>query len=138
MHSFRHHLPDADVQFLHFQQPLPDGPSRISPDLLIVNYDYLNYRFTPLWPFIKNRHREIARRANRVVAIAQDDFWANQLLDDWCMNWDVDRILTPIDNDREVLYPRSIRTKEFRTGLTGYVRSGEFPKTKPLRDRPID
>lgn len=136
--SFREHLPDADVQYLHFQQPVPPECRDLEPDLVVVNYDVLNYRFSPLWPFMKRRHREIAGRAGHVVAIAQDDFWANKLLDDWCMDWDVDRILTPIDTDRDVLYPRSIRTKEFRTALTGYVKSGPVPVTPPLRDRPID
>jgi hypothetical protein len=136
--SFREHLPNADVQYLHFQQPLPKNLGELSPDLLIVNYDYLNYRFSPLWPFIKRRHKDIAERSGKVVAIAQDDFWANKLLDDWCMDWDVDRILTPIDNDREVLYPKSIKSKEFRTGLTGYVKSGPVPLTKPLSERTID
>jgi hypothetical protein len=136
--SFREHLPHADVQYLHFQQPLPKEFEDIEVDLLIVNYDYLNYRFTPLWPYVKRRHIGIARRAKKVVAIAQDDFWANKLLDNWCMDWDVDRILTPIDNDLEVLYPRSIKTKEFKTALTGYVKSGPVSETKLLRDRPID
>jgi hypothetical protein len=136
--SFREHLPHADVRYLHFQQQVPMEIGEVSPDLLIVNYDYLNYRFSPLWPFIRKRHREIARRAGKVVAIAQDDFWANQLLDDWCMDWNVDRILTPIDTHREVLYPRCFKHKEFRTGLTGYVKSGPVPAVKPLLDRPID
>jgi len=136
--SFREHLPDADVQYLHFQQPVPPECREIEPDLVVVNYDVLNYRFSPLWPFMKRRHREIAGRAGKVVAIAQDDFWANKLLDDWCMDWDVDRILTPIDTDRDVLYPRSIRTKEFRTALTGYVKSGPVPETAPLTERRID
>lgn len=136
--SFREHLPNADVQYLHFQQPLPAECDDVKPDLLIVNYDYLNYRFSPLWRYVKRRHKSLADRARKVVAIAQDDFWANKLLDDWCMDWDVDRILTPIDTDREVLYPRSIRSKEFRTGLTGYVKSGQPPETAPIRDRLID
>jgi len=137
--SFREHLPNADVQYLHFQQPLPPGTTDdLNVDLLIVNYDFLNYRFTPLWPYIKCRHINIARQAKKVIAIAQDDFWANELLDKWCMDWDVDRILTPISNNLDVLYPRSIKTKEFRTVLTGYVKSGPTPVTKPLRDRPID
>ena len=138
LESFREHLPHADVQYLHFQQPLPKEFEEISPDVFIVNYDFLNYRFTPLWPYIKNRHKKIAQRAGKVVAIAQDDFWANKLLDNWCMDWDVDRILTPISNDLDVLYPRSIKTKEFRTALTGYVKSGPIPQTALLRDRPID
>ncbi len=136
--SFRTHLADCDVQYLHFQQPLSRSSQSVQPDLLIVNYDYLNYRFTPLWPYIKNRYRFLGRNAKRVVAIAQDDFWANKLLDDWCIKWDVDRILTPIDSDRDVLYPRSIKTKEFRTGLTGYVKSGPVPTTAALKDRKID
>jgi len=137
--SFREHLPNADVQYLHFQQPLPSGiTDGLNVDLLIINYDYLNYRFTPLWPFLKRRHINIARHAKKVVAIAQDDFWANKHLDDWCMDWDVDRILTPITNDLDILYPRSIKTKEFRTALTGYVKSGPVPVTKPLGERPID
>ena len=138
LESFREHLPHADVQYLHFQQPLPKEFEEISPDLFIINYDFLNYRFTPLWPYIKNRHKKIAQRAGKVVAIAQDDFWANKLLDNWCMDWEVDRILTPISNDLDVLYPRSIKTKEFRTALTGYVKSGPIPRTAQLRDRPID
>ena len=138
LESFREHLPHADVQYLHFQQPLPKEFEEISPDVFIINYDFLNYRFTPLWPYIKNRHKKIAGRAGKVVAIAQDDFWANKLLDNWCMDWDVDRILTPISNDLDVLYPRSIKTKEFRTALTGYVKSGPIPQTALLRDRPID
>jgi hypothetical protein len=136
--AFREHLPEADVQYLHFAQPMPreiaDG---IAPDLLIVNYDYLNYRFSPLWPYIKNRHRDIARRAGKVVTIAQDDFWAHRLLDNWCMSWDVDRVLTPIDNDLEVLYPRTIKRAEFRVVLTGYAPT-HARVTPQLQDRPID
>jgi len=136
--SFSEYVPDADVQYLHFQQPIPSGCESVSPDLVIVNYDFLNYRFTPLWPFIKNRHKDVASRAKKIVAIVQDDFWCNKLIDDWCIDWDVDRILTPIDNDLEVLYPRSIKRKEFRTCLTGYVSGSENAKSLPLKDRSID
>jgi hypothetical protein len=138
LESFREHLVDADVQYLHFQQPMPQECLDIEPDLLVVNYDYLNYRFSPLWPFIKRRHQDIARRSRKVVAIAQDDFWASKLLDDWCIDWNVDRILSPIESHREILYPRSIESKEFRTVLTGYVKSDPAHPTAPLNERPID
>ena len=136
--SFSKYMPGADVQYLHFQQPIPKECASASPDLVIVNYDFLNYRFTPLWPFIKNRHKDIAQRTTKLVAIVQDDFWGNKLIDDWCIDWDVDRILTPIDNNREVLYPRSIKRKEFRTCLTGYVNEIETNETTQLKERPID
>ena len=136
--SFSKHMSGADVQYLHFQQPIPKDCERASPDLVIVNYDFLNYRFTPLWPFIKNRHKDIAQRATKLVAIVQDDFWCNKLIDDWCIDWDVDRILTPIDNNLDVLYPRSIKRKEFRTCLTGYLNETETNATTRLIERPID
>jgi hypothetical protein len=138
LESFREYLTDADVQYLHFQQPVPKECLGVEPDLLVINYDFLNYRFSPLWPFIKGRHRDLARRSKKVVAIAQDDFWASKLLDDWCMEWSVDRILSPIDTFREILYPRSIKSKEFRTVLTGYVKSDPARSTQPLIERPID
>ena len=136
--SFSKHMSGADVQYLHFQQPIPKECASASPDLVIVNYDFLNYRFTPLWPFIKNRHKDIAQRANKLVAIVQDDFWGSKLIDDWCVDWDVDRILSPIDNNLEVLYPRSIKRKEFITCLTGYVSELDTIETTRLSERPID
>lgn len=138
LESFREHLPNADVQYLHFQQPLPKEFEEISPDLFIVNYDFLNYRFTPLWPYIKNRHKKIAQRAGKVVAIAQDDFWANKLLDNWCMDWEVDRILTASETGWELLYPRSHGHIQICESLTGYSKSRLAPDTYPIKERSID
>jgi hypothetical protein len=136
--SFREHLPHADVQYLHFQQPLPKEFEDIEVDLLVINYDYLNYRFTPLWPFVKNRHINIARKAKKVVAIAQDDFWANKLLDNWCIEWRVDRILTASEDGWDLLYPRSHQQIEICGSLTGYAKSKIAPRTEPLVQRRID
>lgn len=136
--SFSKHMSGADVQYLHFQQPIPKECASASPDLVIVNYDFLNYRFTPLWPFIKNRHKDIAQRATKLVAIVQDDFWGSKLIDDWCIDWDVDRILTSVDTNLDVLYPRSTKHKEFKVCLTGYVNETETSETTSLSERPID
>jgi hypothetical protein len=131
-------MPYADVQYLHFQQPLPKEMRNFSPHLLVVNYDFLNYRFSPLWPYIKNRHRELASRSSRVVAIAQDDFWAHKLLDNWCIDWKVDRILTASEENWDRLYPRSSRQIEIRSSLTGYALSSVSIGGPPLNQRPID
>jgi len=135
--SFRRHLPNADVQYLHFAQPLPPDLEIPSIDVLIVNYDFLNYRFTPLWPFIRDRWRPLAERARFRVAIPQDDFWASRHLDAWCTRWKIDRVLSPIETGRERIYPRTVRTAEFETVLTGYVDESIAPGP-PLVDRPID
>ena len=54
------------------------------------------------------------------------------------MDWAIDRILAPIDSDLDVMYPRCIKKIEFRTALTGYVKSGPVSDTSLLKDRPID
>lgn len=135
--SFRRHLPDADVRYLHFAQPLPPDLDIPSVDLLVVNYDFLNYRFTPLWPFIKDRWITLARQAAVRVAIPQDDFWASRLLDKWCERWQIDRVLTPLDGELELIYPRTIRRAEFETVLTGYLDES-IDAGVPIRERPID
>jgi len=53
------------------------------------------------------------------------------------MSWKVDRVLTPVDNDLYVLYPRSIKRVEIRTVLTGYAPTSVEP-SDPLSVRPID
>jgi hypothetical protein len=53
------------------------------------------------------------------------------------MSWKVDRVLTPIDDDLHILYPRTIKRAEFRTVLTGYAPTSVEP-SDPLAVRPID
>jgi hypothetical protein len=53
------------------------------------------------------------------------------------MSWDVDRVLTPIDNDLDILYPRTTKKAKFKIVLTGYAPT-KTPITPPLAERPID
>ena len=137
--SFRDFL-DNDVTFLHYSQPIPSRLIEHGVDVLIFNYDFLNYRFSPIWKMIKNRHRELIHAANYKVAIVQDDFWASTLIDEWILENGIDRVLTPIENDLDVLYPKSISKASFETVLTGYsaTNSEPFSELPPLTQRSID
>jgi hypothetical protein len=135
--SFRRNLPHADVRYLHFAQPLPPGLEPPAVDALVVNYDFLNYRFTPLWPWVRRQWRGLAERAGTRVAVPQDDFWASRLLDRWCDDWQIDRVLTPLDANLDVLYPRTRRRAAFTTVLTGYADAAISPGP-PIADRAID
>jgi len=135
--GFRRNLPHADVRYLHFAQPLPPDLEVPSVDLLVVNYDFLNYRFTPLWPWVRRQWRGLAERAGTRVAVPQDDFWASRLLDRWCDDWSIDRVLTPLDANLDVLYPRTRRRASFATVLTGYADAG-IATGPAISERPID
>jgi hypothetical protein len=138
--SFARHLPNCDVQYLNIFHPKNEDWKNLSPDIVIVNYDVLNYRFSPLWKYLKNELLELGKNSRFRILLAQDDFWANELLDDWIIENKVDRVLTPIENNLEVLYPRSINGREFRTVLTGYVNPSQANRFKPkqFKDRTID
>ena len=138
--SFARHLPSCDVQYLNIFHPKNEDWKNLSPDIMIVNYDVLNYRFSPLWKYLKNELLELGKNSRFRILLAQDDFWANELLDDWIIENKIDRVLTPIENNLEVLYPRSINGREFRTVLTGYVNPSQANRFKPkqFKDRTID
>lgn len=138
--SFARHLPNCDVQYLNIFHPKNEDWKNLSPDIVIVNYDVLNYRFSPLWKYLKNELLELGKKSRFRVLLAQDDFWANELLDDWIIENKIDRVLTPIENNLEALYPRSINGRDFRTVLTGYVNPSQANRFKPkqFKDRTID
>ena len=135
--SFRRNLPGVDVRYVHFAQPLPTHLPAPAADVVVVNYDVLNYRFTALWPWVRTRLHALAAGARHRVAVPQDDFWASALLDDWCAEWRATRILTPLDANLDVLYPRSRRVARLVTVLTGYADPG-IAAGPPLAQRPID
>jgi hypothetical protein len=89
---------------------------------------------------IKNRHKELIQAAEYKVAIVQDDFWASSLIDKWISTNGIDRVLTPIENDLDVLYPMSIKHASFETVLTGYsaLNSESFAELPLLSQRKID
>jgi hypothetical protein len=138
--SFARHLPNSDVQFVNVFQPKNVEWKALKPDVLVVNYDVLNYRFSPLWKFLKGELKDIAMHSGFRILLAQDDFWANELLDDWIIENNIDRVLTPIENNLEILYPRSYRGRDFQTVLTGYVNESQFDRYSPKRykERGID
>ena len=130
---------ESNVAYLHFSNPLTPDILNMKSDIFIVNYDFLNYRFTPMWDFVKDRYKQVAQRAQYRVAIVQDDFWAHLELDDWISDWNIDRVLTPIESNLDSLYPKSIGRCEFRTVLTGYApKLKDCGRAKPLYERDID
>jgi len=47
--AFREHLPNADVQYVHFAQPLPrEIENHLVPEFTIVNYDFFTIVFASL------------------------------------------------------------------------------------------
>jgi hypothetical protein len=73
------------------------------------------------------------------VAFPQDEYDCSRLLDDWMCDWRVDLVVSVIDGQREVLYPRFHRQGRIELGFTGYVDEALIDRTWiPWSRRPID
>lgn len=141
--SFKEYLSDWNVFFLHFAEPRPEALSKIYIDVFVINYDFLNYRLTPLWWHIRNVYKDIALKAQHRIALVQDDYWANKILDKWVLDWRIDKVLTPLSEGLDFLYKKSYSSTSFDTVLTGYVNTFQLKVLlndglTQIKDRPID
>lgn len=136
------YLTDARILYHHVRQP-PQRLQDFGPiDLVILNYCFLAHRTTDDWAYFREAYAFIGELDCPVVALPQDDFNANALLDEWLAELDVTEIWSPIEENVAVLYPTSIKTILFRRQLTGYVddrRVAELSlRVTPISQRPID
>ena len=73
------------------------------------------------------------------VALPQDEYDCNAVLDDWMCEWKVDVVFSVIDGNWNVLYPKYSKAGTIRLAYTGYI-DDTLLYFRPSRwaDRPID
>ena len=91
-------------------------------DLLIVTYDLLALRNTPYWTYLRKIVLKHAGKASKVAYFPQDDYSSCFVLDNLYVMTPNCVVYSPIVNDLEVLYPKSLKKGiRFVEALTGYV-----------------
>lgn len=126
---------DADL-------PFPDYLKDINYHLIVLGPTFLCHRYHPsklarvlvTYDFIK--HSDACK-----VALPQDDYDCSGILDDWMVDWKIDRIYTVCADHWNVLYPKASQTTEIILGYTGYVsakRISAWQSPKPHTQRQID
>ncbi len=61
----------------------------------------------------------------RVMAFPQDDYYMNEILDNWFEAWNVDTVYTPLIDHVSVLYPKTHKKAKMRHAYTGYADDGD-------------
>jgi hypothetical protein len=112
-------------------------------DILIVTYDLLALRNTPYWPALKRIILEQSTLCSKVVFFPQDDYSSCALLDKLFASTPNSVVYSPIVNDLQVLYPKSLKLGiRFNEALTGYVDEKldliASKYSRPFRSRTID
>jgi hypothetical protein len=130
---------DCDVVVHDADLPLPKYLQAFPFDLIVLGPTFLGARqsLTKLRA-VKERYGFIQNSQACKVALPQDDYDCSQRLDDWMVDWKVDRVYTVIPDHWDRLYPRYSTTNRLRLGFTAYIASSWIarwanPRTSDLR-----
>ncbi len=110
-------------------------------DAIILNYCFLSYRTAGRFEQLKTKYEFLRSSVAFKIAIPQDDYTYNEVLDDWLEEIGVDIIFTPLDKHLDVLYPKCHSRVKFKSALTGYsqkLHARLLNFALPFRDRAID
>ena len=95
-----------------------DGPF----DAVILHYAFLSYRFTGSFFYKWKRHFNwIGELDCLKIAIPQDEFDCNSLLDEWLFDWGVSAVFSVHYSEEGPLYPIMRDRADFYGCLSGYV-----------------
>lgn len=112
-------------------------------DLMITTYGVLDYRNTFLWPSIEKKLKELRKLSSKYIILPQDDYTCCHYLDTHAVNFQTDLIYSPISEDLDSLYPKSLKKGiHIKQVLTGYLDLDEINhkevQPKLLIEREID
>ncbi|MGB0505341.1 MAG: hypothetical protein ACPGGK_04015 [Pikeienuella sp.] len=128
------YVPNYTYVFHHVNAPLTEGLMNSSFDAVIINYCFIS--FLKLRSDINRTKYSFLRNWEAVkIAIVQDDYTRNQIIDDWIVETKIDVVYSAIEDGLDYLYKRSFLMPniKFRMGLTGYTDSQDFEKYDRVR-----
>ena len=133
------HLPQHDYIVHAIEQPLPAFVQQTRFHAIVLGPTFLCARYVP-WTFEKvlAEYAFVGQSDAFKIALPQDDYDCNELLDNWMMDWRVDALYAACSSDWPVLYPRFSGTGRIEQGYTGYIpdawfRRFEHPRPHPQR-----
>jgi hypothetical protein len=106
---------DADLPFPEYLKDVEFDLVVMGPTFLCSRYnDELLADTLENYSFIK--HGNFCK-----IALPQDDYDCCEILDNWMMDWNVDRIYAVCSQHWDILYPKNYSKGKIRLGFTGYI-----------------
>ena len=122
--------------------PFPNYLKGLEFDLIVLGPTFLCNRYYPhKLSSIKSRYNFIKNSNACKIALPQDDYDCSAILDDWMLEWEVDRIYSVCPEHWEVLYPQNFKLGRIKLGFTGYISNrwiDNWANTKCFDSREID
>jgi hypothetical protein len=112
--------------------PLPKWVQDLNFHAIILDVTFLCIRWTSEDRFaIQKLAYEFVKYSDAVkIALPQDEYDCNELLDNWMCEWRVDAVVSVISNHWNILYPKYHLQGEILLGYTGYVDESLIDKPR--------
>ena len=120
--------------------PLPKWVQDLNFHAIILDVTFLCIRWTQEEYFTNQKLAyEFVKHSDAIkIALPQDEYDCNELLDDWMCEWKIDTVISVIPNHWDVLYPNYHSRGEILLGYTGYINESliDMPRI-PFEKRSI-
>lgn len=119
---FAEERPDLNIVTHDADMPFPKFVAEFPFDLVVLNSTFLGARTAERR---LARFQEIygptVRSATFRVALPQDDYDSSALLDEWMVDWEIDRLYCVIPDRWKEIYPSYSESGTIVPGFTGYI-----------------
>jgi len=126
---------DADL-------PFPDYLKAVDYHLIVLGPTFLCDRHSPIrLKLTLKEYRFIEHSSACKIALPQDDYDSSEILDNWLVQWKMDRVYSVIHGNWDVIYPRYSAIGDIQLGFTGYITKewiDSWANPKPHEARDID
>ena len=142
--SFPHFLVEGNFLFHCYTDPFPERFKTIDYDGIILWSTFLDARHLQATLDLVMKEYHFIADSNAIkIALPQDEYYCNEVLDNWMVDWKVDYIYTVLYEFKELLLPRFNRAKpeNIKRGYTGYIFPSLLHQThqvKSFSERTID
>ncbi len=139
--SFRDSVPQARAIAHDVSLPLPGYVREAKFDAVFLDVSMLRARWRSAEEYatVRESYGFVREMEAFKIAFPQDEYDCNEVLDDWLCDWRVDRVVSVLEGNHDVLYPRFHKQGAIEVGFTGYVDSSLVDRPlRALAGRPID
>lgn len=122
--------------------PFPKFLKELDYNLIVLNSTFLDNRYNNnSLCKIKNEYSFIKFSNACKIALPQDDYDCSEILDDWMVEWSIDKVYTVCPEYWDILYPKFSLKNNITLGYTSYVTKKWIENWKnplPFDKREID
>jgi len=137
----RRNLPHHNYLYHDVALELPEYVKSTPFHAIILDVTLLCHRWTTPESFRRLKAAyDFVRESDAIkIALPQDEYDCNQLLDEWMCEWRVDVVVSMIAQHWDVLYPNYSKVGKIVLGYTGYVDESLLCfELKPWSERRVD